>query len=69
MKKILALILTVILCVGLSACQKPAGYWGAEIAVKDYGIIRVRLDDKAAPITVNNFKSLAENKVIEYIPE
>ena len=62
MKKILALILTVILCVGLSACQKPAGYWGAEIIVKDYGTIRVRLDDEAAPITVNNFKSLAENK-------
>lgn len=62
MKKILALILTAILCIGLSACQKPAGYWGAEITVKDYGIIRVRLDDEAAPITVNNFKSLAENK-------
>jgi hypothetical protein len=36
MKKILALILTAILCIGLSACQKPAGYWGAESTVKDY---------------------------------
>lgn len=62
MKKILALLLVIVLCFSLSACQKPSGYWGAEIIVKDYGTIRIRLDETEAPITVENFKSLAESK-------
>ncbi|MCQ5129226.1 peptidylprolyl isomerase [Butyricicoccus faecihominis] len=39
----------------------PIGTHHAEIAVKDYGTIKVELDGDTAPITVQNFIDLAES--------
>lgn len=39
----------------------PIGTHHAEIAVKDYGTIKVELDGDTAPITVQNFMDLAES--------
>lgn len=41
--------------------EASAGDYTAEIAVKDYGTITVKLDGDAAPETVKNFVSLAES--------
>ncbi|MBQ8688974.1 MAG: peptidylprolyl isomerase [Clostridia bacterium] len=63
MKKIIALILTLALAlaltVSLASCTDDAESCYAEIKVKDYGTIVVYLDAQAAPITVENFVTLA----------
>ncbi len=74
MKKLVAVILTItLLCLGLSACTvkgKPTSTTPvtdvdfdkpvfAEIIIEDYGTITVKLDHDNAPITVENFVSLA----------
>ena len=69
---ILILVLSAVLL--LTACgsktapepaAKPAGSAGqlrhAEITVKDYGTIKLELDEGAAPITVANFIQLAQS--------
>ena len=69
---ILILVLSTVLL--LTACgsktapepaAKPAGSAGqlrhAEITVKDYGTIKLELDEGAAPITVANFIQLAQS--------
>ena len=38
-----------------------SGLHHAEITIKNYGVIKVELDEKAAPITVANFIRLAES--------
>ena len=40
--------------------QSVEGKYNAEIVVKDYGTIKVELDETAAPITVANFVKLAK---------
>lgn len=59
MKRIIALILA-LLCLApvLSSCGKRPV---VEIKVKDFGTIRVELRHDIAPITVENFLSLAES--------
>ena len=42
-------------------CQKETKDYIANIEVKDYGTITVKLDGKTAPITVQNFVDLAKS--------
>lgn len=62
--KIIALICVVALTLGLmatlSACGEGNIYY-ADIVIKDYGTITVRLDRESAPKTVDNFVRLAED--------
>ena len=68
MKRIIALTLMMILL--LTACGKQSPSAGkpeafqktrhAEIAVRDYGTIKLELDEGSAPITVENFIKLAK---------
>ncbi|MBR0041251.1 MAG: peptidylprolyl isomerase [Oscillospiraceae bacterium] len=72
MKKLLCLLLALAAALSLCACgvkktenaasaQQPFGQVRhAEITVKDYGTIRLELDEGSAPITVANFCELAE---------
>ena len=68
-KKLIAAVLSVLLCTALCSCGKTAGGEKAEaygihhaiITVKDYGEIKVELDGDTAPITVKNFVELAKN--------
>ena len=73
-KKTVSHCLLAVLCVGLlagviiavSSCSGStdidmnATYY-ADITIKDYGTITVKLDQKAAPVTVDNFVSLAQS--------
>ena len=58
MKKIC--ILLGVIAVLLTGCGKNNKY-NVEINVKDYGVIKLELDAKAAPITVKNFVELVES--------
>ena len=74
-KKILAALLAVTLCAGLSACggkktdggEETAsevakyGIHHAVITVENYGEIKLELDGDTAPITVKNFVELAKS--------
>lgn len=74
LKKIVALLVMVITCAMLAACgseedaassgaaeeQVETVYRHVEITVKDYGTIKVELNETVAPITVANFIKLAE---------
>ncbi len=76
MKKLICLLLALAMLAGLAACGKPAAgdtdssadaetavsgkTRHAEITVKDYGVIKLELDEETAPITVANFVKLAE---------
>ncbi len=70
LKKIIAIILAASMLVLLIGCGKKdsgdgttltsKGNKTAIITVKDYGEITVELDEKTAPITVENFVSLAK---------
>ena len=62
MKKLTALLLTLVLCLGLfTGCggkdEKPV----VEIEIENYGVITVELDPASAPITVENFLDLVED--------
>ena len=68
MKKVVALLLCALLACGLFGCsKKPAekealaegAVYYADIVIEDYGTITVKLDQQAAPITVENFVHLA----------
>ncbi len=55
-----------LICIALIAIMALTAGCGAkkhhvEIDVKDYGVIKVELDEKSAPITVKNFMALAED--------
>ena len=68
-KKLIAAVLSVLLCAALCSCGKSAsgekaeayGTHHAVITVKDYGEIKVELDGDTAPITVKNFVELAKS--------
>ena len=66
MKKILALLLCAMLTLSLFGCGKKNNepldsgtVYYADIVIKDHGTITVKLDQSAAPITVENFVNLA----------
>ena len=66
MKK-LALLLSMVLVLCLAGCGgseqdgAKSGTYYADIVIADYGTITVELDGEAAPITVENFVSLAKS--------
>lgn len=73
-KKILAALLAITLCAGISACGKEKesgndavsetekyGTHHAVITVENYGEIKLELDGDTAPITVKNFVELAKS--------
>ena len=66
MKRVLALLLCLVLALGLFGCGKEStgafdmnAVYYADIVIQDHGTITVRLDQSAAPITVENFVTLA----------
>ena len=72
MRKFIAVMLSLICCVSLTAgCQSKSdsdtkvdylsGLHHVEIDIKDYGTIKVELDADTAPITVTNFITLAKD--------
>ena len=68
MKKIIALFMAAVLALGLFGCGKAAKQpiasdvvYYADIVIADYGTITVKLDQAAAPITVENFVNLAKS--------
>ena len=62
MKRILPLILALLALLLLTACgEKAGGIHHAEIEIENYGTITVELDADTAPITVENFISLAKD--------
>lgn len=63
MKKFIAIALCAVLSLGLFGCKtdsmdKNKVYY-ADIVIKDHGTITVKLDQSAAPVTVENFVNLA----------
>lgn len=68
MKKLLKVFICLSLCFLFTACssnekeeeQSFNGDYEFEIVVKDYGTIKGKLDSNIAPITVKNFKKLAD---------
>lgn len=63
MKKSLSILLVLVLLLStfaLTACASPRATDTVYIAIKDYGIITAELYGNDAPITVDNFISLAE---------
>ncbi|MBQ8508309.1 MAG: peptidylprolyl isomerase [Clostridia bacterium] len=61
--RILTLVLLAALVLFAVSCgtQKASGKYEAVIEIADYGTIKLTLDGDAAPITVANFVSLAED--------
>lgn len=61
MKKLLQLTLALFMSVSLLGCSGTvSGKQTVEIVVADFGTIEVELDADVAPVTVNNFISLAK---------
>ena len=58
MKKLCILLGVIVML--LTGCNKDEKY-NVEINVKDYGVIKLELDSKEAPITVKNFVDLVES--------
>ncbi len=62
MKRLLPLVLVLLLCLtGCGSDQYRSGLHHAEIDVEVYGTISLELDADTAPISVENFCSLAED--------
>ncbi len=68
MKKVICLLLCTVLAVCLFGCGKEQNQpivsgtvYYADIDIRDYGVITVKLDQDAAPITVENFVNLAQS--------
>lgn len=65
MKKIVALLLCAVMTLCLFGCGKASVDEGvvyyADIVIENYGTITVKLDQSAAPVTVENFVGLAED--------
>ena len=62
--KLCMLVLLVFVLLG-TACESSnslTGKYKIEISIKDYGIIKAELDADSAPITVENFLSLVDQK-------
>lgn len=63
MKKIIAFLLCALMALSLFGCGKDkldeGTVYYADIVIADYGTITVKLDQEAAPITVENFVNLA----------
>ena len=66
MKRFIAILLiftlTVPFLTGCSQKYDPNATYYADIVIKNYGTITVKLDSKSAPITVENFVTLAMDK-------
>ncbi len=65
MKKVVCYLLVLTMVVaGLSGCgsKYSSGKHHAEIQIKDYGTIKLELDADTAPITVENFAKLVNEK-------
>lgn len=65
MKKLIAFLLCAVMSLGLFGCKtasvdKDKVYY-ADIVIEDYGTITVKLDQSAAPVTVENFVNLAKD--------
>ena len=61
MKKLLICLISILLLCGCGEKKEFKDMYQAEINVKDYGTIKVELNHKVAPITVENFISLADS--------
>lgn len=63
MKRILPLLLCAALVLSLAACGGPkgGGIHHVDIEIADYGTIKLELDGDTAPITVENFLTLAKD--------
>lgn len=61
MKRTISLLLCVALVLSLAACGGGYGIHHVEIEVADYGVIKLELDGDTAPITVENFLTLAKD--------
>ena len=61
MKKILLVLFSVLLLCGCSKKEEYKDTYLVAINVKDYGTIKVELNHKVAPITVENFLSLTKS--------
>ena len=61
MKRILPLLLALLILTACGGKTDTAGLHHAEIEIQDYGTITLELDGTAAPITVENFVSLAKD--------
>ena len=61
MKKELLVLVSILLLCGCGKKESFKDMYQAEIKVKDYGTIKVELNHKVAPITVENFISLADS--------
>lgn len=61
-RRMMAAGLMMVFLLAFTACgKKAAGLHHVEIEIENYGTIKVELDGDAAPITVENFLSLAED--------
>ncbi|MBQ9268857.1 MAG: peptidylprolyl isomerase [Oscillospiraceae bacterium] len=61
MKRILPLLLALLLLTACGGKTEQTGIHHAEIEIQDYGTITLELDGNTAPITVENFVSLAKD--------
>lgn len=61
MKRIIPIFLAFLLLTGCGAKKYDSGLHHVEIDVQDYGVIAVELDADTAPISVENFCTLAED--------
>ena len=61
MKKLLLIVVCLLLVCGCGKEKDVAKNYKVEIDVKDYGVIKVKLDGEEAPITVNNFVKLVKD--------
>lgn len=61
MKKLLLLFISILLLCGCTSKEKYKDTYNVEISVKDYGTIKVELNHKVAPITVENFLDLVQS--------
>lgn len=61
MKKLLTILCSFVLCISLFGCQKETKNYIAKIEVENYGTITLKLEEKKAPITVQNFVDLAKS--------
>ena len=61
MKKLLICLISILLLCGCGEKKEFKDMYQVEINVKDYGTIKAELNHKVAPITVENFISLADS--------
>ncbi len=59
---LIMMVLVVLLSTGCEEKNTLTGKYNIEIGVKDYGVIKAELDADSAPITVENFLKLVDNK-------